>query len=142
MDYSWNSAGKIGRIGRHLAETPDVEVTMCLGPMPPDASDFPRWNSSLYDLQLDERPATPGSLQPSGRLQQCEQPANKRETFSEVCQIPSAIMESSARALCMAQSRDHHRSHVTSLSSSLAFSTNQISAGGVVSSDTSPSAPL
>ena len=28
-------------IGRHLAEKPDVEVTMCLGPMPPDASDFP-----------------------------------------------------------------------------------------------------
>ena len=23
------------------AETPDVKVTMCLGPMPPDASDFP-----------------------------------------------------------------------------------------------------
>ena len=38
---SWNSTGKIGRIGRHLAEQPDVEVTMCLGPMPPDASDFP-----------------------------------------------------------------------------------------------------
>ena len=26
---SWNSTGKIGRIGRHLAEKPDVEVTMC-----------------------------------------------------------------------------------------------------------------
>ena len=38
--YSWNSTGKVGRIGRHLAEKPDVEVTMCLGPMPPDASDF------------------------------------------------------------------------------------------------------
>ena len=38
---SWNSTGKIGRIGRHLAETPDVKVTMCFGPMPPDASDFP-----------------------------------------------------------------------------------------------------
>ena len=38
---NWNSTGKIGRIGRHLAEKPDVEVTMCLGPMPPDASDFP-----------------------------------------------------------------------------------------------------
>ena len=37
---SWNSTGKIGRIGRHLAEKPDVEVTMCFGPMPPDASDF------------------------------------------------------------------------------------------------------
>ena len=34
---SWN----IGRIGRHRAEKPNVEVTMCLGPMPPDASDFP-----------------------------------------------------------------------------------------------------
>ena len=32
---------EIGRIGRHLAEKPNVEVTMCLGPMPPDASDFP-----------------------------------------------------------------------------------------------------
>ena len=38
---SWNSNGKIGRIGRHLAEKPDVEVTMCLGPMPPDVADFP-----------------------------------------------------------------------------------------------------
>ena len=38
---SWNSTEKIGRIGRHLAEKADVEVTMCLGPMPPDASDFP-----------------------------------------------------------------------------------------------------
>ena len=38
--YSWNSTGKIGRIGRHRAEKPDVEVTMCLGPMPPDASNF------------------------------------------------------------------------------------------------------
>ena len=38
---SWNSTGKIGRIGRHLADKPDVEVTMCLGPMPPSASDFP-----------------------------------------------------------------------------------------------------
>ena len=38
---SWNSTGKIGRIGRHRAEKPDVEVMMCLGPMPPDASDFP-----------------------------------------------------------------------------------------------------
>ena len=38
---SWNSTRKIGRIGRHRAEKPNVEVTMCLGPMPPDASDFP-----------------------------------------------------------------------------------------------------
>ena len=58
---SWNSTGKIGRIGRHLAETPDVEVKLefhredlthraethrhfnirVFGPMPPDASDFP-----------------------------------------------------------------------------------------------------
>ena len=38
---SWNSNGEIGRIGRHLAEKPDVEVTMCLGPMPPDVADFP-----------------------------------------------------------------------------------------------------
>ena len=43
--YSWDSTGKIGRIGRHLAEKPDVEVTMCLGPMQPDASD-------LVELQL------------------------------------------------------------------------------------------
>ena len=41
MALSWNSTGKIGRIGRHLAEKPDVKVTMCFGPMPPDASDFP-----------------------------------------------------------------------------------------------------
>ena len=32
---------KIGRIGRHLADKSDVKVTMCFGPMPPDASDFP-----------------------------------------------------------------------------------------------------
>ena len=38
---SWNSTGKIGRIGRHLAEKPDVKVTMCFGPMLPDASHFP-----------------------------------------------------------------------------------------------------
>ena len=38
---SWNSTGRIGRIGRHLAEKSDVEMTMCLSPMPPDASDFP-----------------------------------------------------------------------------------------------------
>ena len=36
---SWNSTGRIGRIGRHRAGKPDVEVTMC--DMPPDASDFP-----------------------------------------------------------------------------------------------------
>ena len=35
------STGKFGRIGRHLAEKPDVRVTMYFGPMPPDASDFP-----------------------------------------------------------------------------------------------------
>ena len=29
------------RIRRHLAEKPDVEVTICFGPMPPDESDFP-----------------------------------------------------------------------------------------------------
>ena len=38
---SWNSTRKIGRIGRHRAEKPNVEVTVGLGPMPPDASDFP-----------------------------------------------------------------------------------------------------
>ena len=32
---SWNSTGKIGRIGRHLAEKPNVKVTMCFGPMRP-----------------------------------------------------------------------------------------------------------
>ena len=32
---SWNSTGKIGLIGRHRAEKPDAEVTMCLGPMRP-----------------------------------------------------------------------------------------------------------
>ena len=32
---SWNSTGEIGRIGRHLAEKPNVEVTVCLGPMRP-----------------------------------------------------------------------------------------------------------
>ena len=41
VPLSWNSTGKIGRIGRHLAEKPDVKVTMSFGPMPPDASDFP-----------------------------------------------------------------------------------------------------
>ena len=40
-NLSWNSTGKIGRIGRHRAEKPDVEVTMCFRPMPPDVSDFP-----------------------------------------------------------------------------------------------------
>ena len=38
---SWNSTWEIGRIGRHRAEKPDVEVMVGLGPMPPDASDFP-----------------------------------------------------------------------------------------------------
>ena len=38
---SWNSTGKIGRIGRQRAEKPNVEVTGGLGPMPPDASDLP-----------------------------------------------------------------------------------------------------
>ena len=38
---SWNSTGEIGRIGRHRAEKPNVEVTVGLGPMPSDASDFP-----------------------------------------------------------------------------------------------------
>ena len=32
---SWISTGKIGRIGWHLAEKPDAEVTMCFRPMPP-----------------------------------------------------------------------------------------------------------
>ena len=32
---SWNSTGEIGRIGQHLAEKPDVKVTMCFGPMRP-----------------------------------------------------------------------------------------------------------
>ena len=41
LAVSWNSTGEIGRIGRHRAEKPDVEVTVGLGPMPPDASDFP-----------------------------------------------------------------------------------------------------
>ena len=39
--YGWNSTGESGRIRRHRAEKPDVEVTVCLGPMPPDASDSP-----------------------------------------------------------------------------------------------------
>ena len=39
---------RIGRIGRHLAEKPDVEVTMCFGPMPPDASDFPGGILAIY----------------------------------------------------------------------------------------------
>ena len=41
MYLSSNSTGKIGRIGRHRTEKPNVEVTVGLGPMPPDASDFP-----------------------------------------------------------------------------------------------------
>ena len=41
LPLSWNSTWKVGRIGRQLAEQPDVKVTMCFGPMPPDASDFP-----------------------------------------------------------------------------------------------------
>ena len=47
--YSWNSTGEIGRIGRHLAQKPDVKVTMCVGPMLPDASDFPG-GIPAYDL--------------------------------------------------------------------------------------------
>ena len=35
-----NIAG-IPRIGRHWAENPNVEVTVGLGPMPSDASEFP-----------------------------------------------------------------------------------------------------
>ena len=46
---SWNSTGKIGHIGRHLAEKPDVKVTMCFGPMPPDASDFPSGIPAIHD---------------------------------------------------------------------------------------------
>ena len=38
---SWNSTGKIGRIGRHLAETHRHEGHRGFGQMPPDASDFP-----------------------------------------------------------------------------------------------------
>ena len=38
LTKSWNSTGKIGRIGR---KKPNVEVTVGLGPMPPDASNFP-----------------------------------------------------------------------------------------------------
>ena len=38
---SWNSTGKIGHIGWYRAEKPNVEVTVGVGPMPPDASDFP-----------------------------------------------------------------------------------------------------
>ena len=34
-NYCCNSTGKIGRIGRHLAEKLDVEVKMCFGPMRP-----------------------------------------------------------------------------------------------------------
>ena len=48
--YSWNSTGKIGRIGRHLAEKPDVKVTMYFGPMPPDASDFPGGIPAIYGI--------------------------------------------------------------------------------------------
>ena len=39
--YSWNSTGKIGRIGRHRAETHRYFNIRFFGPMPPDASDFP-----------------------------------------------------------------------------------------------------
>ena len=49
---SWNSTGEIGRIGRHLAEKPDVEVTMSFGPMPPDASDFPGGIQALRSAKI------------------------------------------------------------------------------------------
>ena len=41
MIYSWNSTGKIGRIGRHRAETHRHFNIRFFGPMPPDAFDFP-----------------------------------------------------------------------------------------------------
>ena len=41
MSLSWNSTGKIGRIGRHLAETHRHYRQNAYGQMPPDASDFP-----------------------------------------------------------------------------------------------------
>ena len=37
---SWNSTGKIGRIGRHRAETHRHFNISFFGQMPPDASDF------------------------------------------------------------------------------------------------------
>ena len=67
--YSWNSTGKIGRIGRHLAEKPDdeeedVDVTMCLGPMPPNASDFPGGLPAYGSGSLEKVSAT--AAPPSG----------------------------------------------------------------------------
>ena len=38
---NWNSTGKVGRIGRHRAETHRHFNIRFFGPMPPDASDFP-----------------------------------------------------------------------------------------------------
>ena len=56
--YSWNSTRNIGRIGRHLAENPDVKVTMCFGQMPPDVSDFPggipAYEGAVYSAAANE----------------------------------------------------------------------------------------
>ena len=54
LTLSWNSTREIGHIGRHLADKPDVKVTMCFGPMPPDASDFPGGSPALaHDGKLN-----------------------------------------------------------------------------------------
>ena len=64
-----------GGIGRHRAEKPNVEVTVGLGPMPPDASDFPggipalEWCFSLatyfvhlYTFYINDKYEWPSSL--------------------------------------------------------------------------------
>ena len=46
-EYRHNSTGEIGRIGRHRAETHRHFNIRVFGQMPPDASDFFRWNPSF-----------------------------------------------------------------------------------------------
>ena len=67
---SWNSTGKIGHIGRHLAEQPDVEVTMCFRPMRPISpvefqlkTDQLTWNCKFcFNCILTARPQRPQSI--------------------------------------------------------------------------------
>ena len=59
IEQSWNSTGKIGRIGRHRAETHRHFNIRLFGQMPPDTSDFPGGIPALRALSTETlaRPA-------------------------------------------------------------------------------------
>ena len=57
IGLGWNSTGKIGRIGRHRAETHHHFNIRFFGPMSPDASDFPGGIPALdSNLTLPQEP--------------------------------------------------------------------------------------